>query len=230
MHYHGEHLHATPEEFQAAVEAVVNGTQIMTNTLPLQHREYSSQLLGGCMKWGCEHEFEERRVRSAVLRLVKDIHDDRHASGYPKPEEISQLTFFVRKEKFRLVRERGRDDEGVAEIQRLIDGLKQLEAGARLARPVPDIPVTEMRRPWFTEWAGCAGLVLMLMSPVFMCILIWLPPGRGSIFALSAYALLTQAAKSIGQDKFSHHFAAMTWGVLVLTCAGMVLHHGYQPL
>lgn len=226
MHYHGEHLHATPEEFQVAVEADVNRTRIMTNTLPLQHREYSSQLLECCMKWACEHEFGERNVRSAVLRLITDIRDDRHASGYPKHEEISRLTSYVRQEKFRLVRERGRDDEGVAEIQRLIDGLKQLEAAARLARSVTEIPVTEMRTPWFREWAGCAGLVLMLMSPVFMCILIWLPPGRGSVFALSAYALLTQAAKSIGQDKFSHHFAAMTWGVLVLTCAGMVLHHG----
>lgn len=195
----------------------------MTGPLSPQRKESISQCLTCCMKWASEHEFAERNVRSAVLRLVTDIRDDSHASGYPKPEEISQLTFFVRKEKFRLVRERGRDDEGVAEIQRLIDGLKQLEAGARLARPVPDIPVTEMRRPWFTEWAGCAGLVLMLMSPVFMCILIWLPPGRGSVFALSAYALLTQAAKSIGQDKFSHHFAAMTWGVLVLTCAVLLL-------
>ncbi|WP_336796190.1 hypothetical protein [Erwinia aphidicola] len=196
----------------------------MTNTLHLQHREYSSQLLMCCMKWACEYEFAERNVRSAVLRLVTDIRDDRHASGYPKPEEISLLTFFVRQEKFRLVRERGRDDEGVAEIQRLLDGLKQFEAGARLARPATDIPVTEMRRPWFTEWAGWAGLVLM--SPVFMCILIWLPPGRGSVIALSAYALLTQAAKSFGRDKFSHHYAAMTWGILALTCAGMVLHHG----
>jgi len=199
----------------------------VTNPLSPQCKENISQRLWCLEKWASKHDFANINARNAVLRHITGI---RHASGYPDPEEISQLTFFVRKEKFRLVRERGRDDEGVAEIQRLIDGLKQLEAAARLTRPVTDIPVTEMRWPWLREWAGCAGLVLMLMSPVFMCILIWLPPGRGSVFALSAYALLTQAAKSIGQDKFSHHFAAMTWGVLVLTCAGMVLHHGYPAL
>lgn len=195
----------------------------MTNHLFPQCKENISHSLWCLKKWACKHEFSNINVRSAVLRHITAI---RHASSYPDPEEISLVTRFVRDEKFRLVRKRGRDDEAVAEIQRLIDGLKQLEAAARLARPVTEIPVTEMRRSWLREWAGCASLVLMLMSPVFMCILIWLPPGRGSVIALSAYALLAQAAKSFGQDKFSHHFAVMTWGVLVLTCAGMVLHHG----
>ena len=188
-----------------------------TGTCPACLMAIRRQIVGQCSI----SSSERNRMLKAVFRMSLD----RHASGYPDPGEVSMLTYSLRQEKFRIVRERGRDDPAVAEIQRLIDGLKQMEAAARQARPV-----SVSRLPWYREWASLPGMLLMLFSPVFMTFVVWLPPDRDSVLALGVYALLTQAAESLGQDKFSPHFAAITRAVLATTGAGLLLHYVYATV
>ena len=94
------------------------------------------------------------------------------------------LIYTRRQEKCRIVREQDQGVSAVAEIQRLIDGLKLMEAAARQARPV-----SVSRLPWYREWAGLPGMLLMLFSPVFFTFVVWLPPDRDSVLALGVSEL-----------------------------------------
>jgi hypothetical protein len=63
-----------------------------------------------------------------------------------------------------------------------------------------------------------------------MISVVWLPPDRASVLALAIYAVLVEAAESLGQDKFSPHFAAITQAVLATTGAGLLLHYVYATV
>ena len=173
-------------------------------------------------KWASFHAFADIRVRNNVLSQVAAMRLDTHPSGYPDPAEISILTHYIRDEKFRIVRERGRRDAAAAEIQHLIDVLKRLEAAALQARPV-----NVTRAPWYRACPGLAGLTLMLFSPVVACSLIWLPPDRTRVLLLCVYALLAGATESVSQDKFAPQYAMITRAVLAITSVGMALHYVY---
>lgn len=181
-----------------------------------------SRCLWYATKWARSHEFTDIKARNNVLKQIAAMRLDAHPSGYPEPTEISMLTRGVRNEKFRIVRERGRGSSAEAEIQHLIDVLRRLEAAARQARPV-----SVSRLPWYRAWSGLAGMVLMLISPVVACFLVWLPPDRASVLLLCFYAMLTAATESISQDKFAPEFAMITRAVLFITAVGMALHYAY---
>jgi hypothetical protein len=123
-----------------------------TGTCAVTLRAVRRQIVGQCSI----STSERNRMLKAVFRMSLD----RHASGSPDPGEVSMLTYTLRQEKFRIVREQDHGVPAVAEIQRLIDGLKQMEAAARQARPV-----SVSRLPWYREWAGLAGMLLMLFHP-----------------------------------------------------------------
>lgn len=169
--------------------------------------------------------FADIRKRQLVLRLITEMRLSKHPSGYPDPAEISMLTRFIRDEKFRIVREQGRDDPSAAEIQHLIDVLKQLEAAARQVRPVC---VSQL--PWYRAWAGLPGMIVMLISPAFSAFVIYQPPDLANWLALFVYVLLTAAAGSLSQDKFAPLFATLTMKVLVVAHIGMALHFVYTTV
>lgn len=156
--------------------------------------------------------------RNRMLKAVFRMSTDRHVSGYPDPGEVSMLTYAIRQEKFRIVREQGHGDPAVAEIQRLIDVLKRLEAVARQARPV-----SMSRLPWHRECAGLAGMILMMFSPVFSGLLVYLLPVSASALAVIVYSLLTVTVEVLSQEKFASQFAAVTQGILTLTAGGLAL-------
>lgn len=172
-----------------------------------------------------ENRFTKPDKRRLLLKLITEMRLTHHPSGYPDPAEISMLTHLIRAEKFLIVREQGRGSSAAADIQHLIDKLKRLETAALQARPV-----NVSRLPWCSDWAGVAGMVLMLIAPVFLCFLVWLPPDLASVMALGVYALLTEAAALLGQDKFSPQFAVITRAILTLTGAGMILHYAYTTV
>ncbi|WP_157861757.1 hypothetical protein [Erwinia tasmaniensis] len=176
-------------------------------------------------KWACHHAFTESEIRQDMLGMIAEMRLSTHLSGYPAAEKIATLAWRVRDEKFRIVRELGRGDPAVPEMQRLLDMLKRLKTGAIQAWPV-DVSQLSSQRAWrYRNWAGIAGCLLMIMSPILLGLLVCLPPGRFSVLALMVYVMLTEAVAAISQDKFSTHFAAITRGVLFLTGAGMILHY-----
>lgn len=189
------------------------------------HTDDVNACLWGVRQHVRDHRFTKADKRRLLLKLITEMRLDNHPSGYPDPAEISMLTHLIRAEKFIIVRNQGRGSSAAAEIQHLIDCLKRLEKAALQARPV-----SVSRQPWYREWSGLAGMVLMLISPVFLCFVVWLPPYRASVLALGVYALLTAAAELLGQDKYSPMFAANTWSVLNATAAGMTLHYAYTAL
>jgi len=182
-----------------------------TDTCAASLRAIRRQIVGQCSI----NTSERNRMLKAIFRMSLDW----HASGYPDPGEVSMLTYSLRQEKFRIVREQGGDDPAVAEFQRLIDGLKRLEAEALQARPV-----SVSRLPWHRECAGLAGMILMLFSPVFAGLLIYLLPFRASALALIVYSLLTLTVEALSQEKFASQFATVTQGILTLTAGGLALH------
>lgn len=173
-------------------------------------------------KWASNHEFTDIKARNNLLRQIAAMRLSAHPSDYSELAEISMLTCSVRDEKFRIVRERGRGDPTAAEIQLLLDMLKRLKAAALQARPV-----SVSRLPWYRAWASMAGLMLMLMSPVCFGLLVYLPPGKFSIPVLMVYAMLTEAADALSQDKFSSLFACVTLVVLVITTVGVAFRFVY---
>ncbi|WP_336732238.1 hypothetical protein [Pantoea ananatis] len=197
----------------------------MINQPSMAFENNSSLYLMYVTEWASFHAFADISVRNNVLSQVAAMRLDTHPSGCPDPAEISILTRYIRGEKFRIVRERGRGDSAAAEIQRLIDVLKRLEAAALQARPV-----NMSRAPWYRACPGLAGLTLMLFSPVVACILIWLPPDRTGVLLLCVYALLTAATESASQDKFAPQHAMITRAVLSIAAAGMALHYVYTTV
>lgn len=196
--------------------------KIVINQFSLPCEKNISLYLWYVIKWTSAHEFADITARNNVLRQVTAMRLSAHPSGYPDPADISMLIHCIRDEKFRIVRERGRGDSAAAEIQCLIDALKRLEAAALQARPVS---VSRSHR--YGEWAGLASIILMLMSPVFFGLLLYLPPTRFCVLALIVYGLLAGAAETLSQDKFSPLFAAITLAVLFVTAVGLALAFFY---
>ena len=183
-----------------------------TDTCPACLRAIRRQIVGQC--------FISTSERNRILKAVFRMSLDRHVSGYPDPGEISMLTYSLRQEKFRIVREQGRGDPAAAGIQRLIDGLKQLEVAARQARPV-----SVSRLSLHEEWAGLTGFFLMLFSPVFSGLIVYLLPVGVSALALIVYSLLTLTVAELSQEKFAAQFSAVTQGILTLTASGLALYY-----
>lgn len=109
--------------------------------------------------------------RARALALVADLRADTHPSGYPDPMALWMLTDMLRQEKFRVIRMQGKGTPKAADIQRLIDTLKQLEALARRARPDVMAPA-----PWHERWRPLPGIMLVLLSLLFPLALHFLLP------------------------------------------------------
>ncbi|TXE28342.1 hypothetical protein FOT62_21495 [Serratia marcescens] len=103
-------------------------------------------------------EFSQMAKLPVSLRVMQELLEESHPSGYPSPESLRTLASYLRDEKFKVQREIGKNAPQAVVLQLLITRLKNLMAQAELARPEP--PPSS---GWFSrDWSH-----LSCMLPVF---------------------------------------------------------------
>lgn len=91
---------------------------------------------------------------SGVLMLLDEMEVDSHPSGYPDPDQLERAIRTLRKDKFRQVREKGRRAPIVAEIQTMINWLKDINTQAKAVRPEKIETSMWLSRDWNISLAG----------------------------------------------------------------------------
>lgn len=110
--------------------------------------------------------FNHLESTPAALTLIEDMLNDSHPSGLPEPDALSWAAYYLRKEKFKAVRETEGPSALAADIQTLITRLKCLKQQAELARPATTISVTRGR------WRDRAWCDISYFIPVFPFLII----------------------------------------------------------
>lgn len=110
--------------------------------------------------------FNHLESTPVVLKLIENMLNDAHPSGFPEPDALCWAADYLRKEKFKAVRETKGPSALAADIQTLITRLKCLKQQAEFARPATTISVTRGR--WRDrEWCDISYFI-----PVFPFLII----------------------------------------------------------
>lgn len=113
-------------------------------------------------------EFSQLAKLSVSLRVMQELREDSHPSGYPSPESLRTLASYLRDEKFKVQRETGKNAPQAIALQLLITRLKNLMAQAEQARPEPS-----PSSGWFSrDWSYLSCMLPLFPVLFILCFLI----------------------------------------------------------